>query len=132
MLTPLAVAELNRLFADVLSGDPDAVRAWCVRNAARARKRERHVLQGLTAGIVLREYERTALQPGQFYAFRSDDTEEEWQLMCNRLGVAMLNGEFDTIEALIQAWAMWPAEERQKVLAGFAWRLWDQWGNART
>ncbi len=125
MLIPLAVAELNRLFADVLSGDPDAVRAWCTRNAARARKRERHVLLGLAAAAVLREHDRRG-PDAPFAAVYPDASRKPWELMCDRLGAATLNEDIDTVDALVEAWALWPAEERQKVLAGLAWRLWGE------
>lgn len=130
MLTPLAVAELDRLFTDITSGNLDDIRAWCTRNAARTRKRERHVLLGLTAAVVFPEYENRG--PDAPFAAVSPDTHREaWQLMCNRLGAATLNNDLDTADALVEAWAMWPAEEREKVLAGFAWRLWDEWCPSR-
>lgn len=127
MLTPLAVAELDRLFADILSGDPDGIRTWCTRNAAKARKREHHVLLGLTTAVVAREYDRRGPE-APFAAVYPDANREPWELMCDRLGVAALNDDINTVDALVEAWALWPAEERERVLIGFAWRLYDQRG----
>ena len=129
MLTPLAVTELDRLFADILSGDLDGIRTWCTRNAAKARKRERHVLLGLTAAVVARDYDRRGPE-APFAAVYPDASREPWELMCDRLGVAALNDDIDTVDALVGAWALWPAEERKKVLAGFAWRLYEDRGTA--
>lgn len=127
MLTPLAVAELERLFTNITSGNLDDIRAWCTRNAARTRKRERHVLLGLTAAVMFREYENRG-PDAPFAALIPDTHQEPWQLMCNRLGAATLNDDLDTVDALVEAWALWPAEEREKALAGFAWKLYNIYG----
>lgn len=107
-IAPLAWAELHHLRE---IQDREALDAWIHRNAAKTRKRERHVVE-LLAGAAA----AGVLDGSDFYRLVPSESPTDAELLAGRLVSTSANRDHATTEALVDTWSGLPAEERAKVL----------------
>ncbi|MFS0851995.1 phage tail tape measure protein [Microbacterium sp. 179-I 3D4 NHS] len=106
--------ELVRIFHD---GDVERARRWIRYNSRKTRRKERDVLRGLAGILVADEHDDGFRE----LVIAPEDTAAD--VLGARIAVAVLNDDPDAVDALIEAWASWPAEARAEVLSGYVQRL---------
>ncbi|WP_454113352.1 hypothetical protein [Microbacterium maritypicum] len=107
-ITPLARLEFTQLL-DVKTQD-QAIR-WVLRNSARSRKREQHVML-----LVVDAAADTVRDGSTFYRLEYAPEATEASVLCGRLVTAAANGDQSTVEALVQVWAQMEQDARREVL----------------
>ncbi len=122
-ITPLAWAELHHLRE---IQDREALDKWIRRNAAKTRKRERHVVE-LLAGAVA----AVVLDGSDFYRLMTSESSTEAELLAGRMVSTSANRDQATTEALVDTWSGLPAGERERVLFSLV-SAWAHGGGSTT